>query len=163
MAQHFVVAGLFHVQDFAFQRQDRLKTPVAALFGRAAGALSLDQEQLGAFGLAFGAVGQFAGQASGVQRPFAAGKIAGFAGRLARARGFNGLVDDLAAHCLVLLEEGAQALVDERLHRAGNIGIQLAFGLPLKLRLRQLHADHRDQAFPHIVAAEVFLHIFEQP
>ena len=62
----------------------------------------------------------------------------------------------------VLLEERAQALVDERLHDAGDVGVQLALGLPFELRLRQLHADHRDQSFANVVAGEVLFHVLEQ-
>jgi hypothetical protein len=36
------------------------------------------------------------------------------------------------------------------------------FGLPFELRLRNLHADHGGEAFAHVVAAEIFLHVFEQ-
>ena len=48
MAQHFVVARLFHIKDLALQWEDGLKAPVAALFGGAAGALALDQVDLAA-------------------------------------------------------------------------------------------------------------------
>ncbi len=48
------------------------------------------------------------------------------------------------------------------LHGAGDIGIQLALGLAFELRLRQLHADHGDQAFAHVVAGQIFFHVFEQ-
>ena len=53
----------------------------------------------------------------------------------------------------ILLEELAQPLVDERLHRACDIGVELALGLPFELRLRQLHADDGHQTFAHVVAA----------
>ncbi len=45
----------------------------------------------------------------------------------------------------------------------GDVGVQLALGLPFELRLRQLHADDGHQAFAHVVAAKVFLHVLEQP
>ena len=48
------------------------------------------------------------------------------------------------------------------MHCSGDIGIQFAFGLPFKLRLRQLHADHGDQTFAHVVAGQIFFHVFEQ-
>jgi len=35
-----------------------------------------------------------------------------------------------------------QALVDEGLHGAGDVGVELALGLAFELRLRQLHAHH---------------------
>ena len=53
----------------------------------------------------------------------------------------------------ILLEKRSQPLVDERLHDSRDVGIELALGLAFELRLRQLHADHRDQAFAHVVAA----------
>ena len=45
-AQHLVEAGLLDIEDLAFERQDRLEAPVAALLGRAAGRFALDQVQL---------------------------------------------------------------------------------------------------------------------
>ena len=56
----------------------------------------------------------------------------------------------------------AQALVHEGLHRAGDVGVQLALGLAFELRLRQLHADDGDQTFAHVVAGQVLLHVLEQ-
>ena len=103
--------------------------------------------------MALGAVGQLAGQAAAIERALAAGQVAGLAGSFARARSVDGLVDDLLGDRRVLLEERAQPLVDERLHGAGDVGVELALGLPFELRLRQLHADHRDQTFAHVVAA----------
>ena len=41
-------------------------------------------------------------------------------------------------------------------HSALHVRIELTLGLPLKLRLRQLHADDGGQAFPHIVTAQRF-------
>ena len=70
---------------------------------------------------------------------------------------------DLAHHRRILVEELAQLFVDELDHEALNIGIELALGLSFELRLRQLHADHRGQAFAHVVAGQVFFHVFEQP
>ena len=55
-----------------------------------------------------------------------------------------------------------QALVDESLYDAGDVGIQFALGLSFELRLRQLHADDCDQAFAHIVAGKIFFYVFEQ-
>jgi hypothetical protein len=60
--QHAVEAGALDVQDLAPQRQDRLIMAVAALLGRAAGRVTLDQEQLGLGGIALLTVGELAGQ-----------------------------------------------------------------------------------------------------
>ena len=162
MAQHLVVARFFDVENLALQRQDRLEAAVAALLGGAAGRFTLDQVKLAALRIAFAAVGQLARQTAAIQRAFAPSQVASLAGSFARARRFNRLVDDLARDRRILLEKRAQPLVHERLHRAGDIGVQLALGLAFKLRLRQLHADDGDQAFAHIVAAEIFFHVLEQ-
>ena len=162
VGQHLVVARFFDVENFSLERQDGLKAAVAALFGGAAGGFALDQEQLAAVGIALGAVGKFAGKSAAIERAFAARQVAGFAGGFAGAGGVDRLVDDLAGDGRVLLEECAQPLVDEGLHDAGDIGIQLALGLAFELRLRQLHADHRDQAFADVVAGEIFFYVLEQ-
>ena len=163
VAEHLVVARLLHVQDLALERQDGLEAPVAALLGGAAGAFALDQVHLAAVRLALLAVGQLARQSTAIERAFAAREVAGLARRLARAGGFDRLVDDLARDRRVLLEEAAQPLVDERLHDAGDVGIELALGLSFELRLRQLDADHRHQSFADVVAGEVLFHVLEQP
>ena len=162
VAQHLVVAGLFDVEDLALERQDGLEAAIAALLGGAACAFTLDEVEFAAVGIALGAVGQLAGQAAAVEGTLAPGEVAGLARGLAGACSFNGLVDDLAGDRRILLEEHAEALVDEGLHGAGDVGVELALGLAFELRLRQLDADHRDQAFAHVVAAQVLLHVFEE-
>ena len=96
VAQHLVVAGLLHVEDLSLQRQDGLEAAVASLLGRAACALTLDQVHFAAFGMALGAVGQLARQSAAIERALAAREVAGLACGFARARRFDGLVDDLA-------------------------------------------------------------------
>ena len=59
-AEHPVEARALDVEDLALQRKDRLILAVAALLGRAAGAVALDQEQLGLGGIALRAIVQFA-------------------------------------------------------------------------------------------------------
>ena len=60
--------------------------PVAALLGRAAGGVALDDVEFGVGGIAVGAIGQFAGQAAAGERAFAHG-LAGLAGGFAGAGG----------------------------------------------------------------------------
>ncbi len=162
VAQHLVVAGLFDVEDLALERQDGLEAAIAALLGCAAGAFTLDEVEFAAIRIALRAVGQLAGQAAAVERALAAGEVAGLAGGLAGASSFNGLVDDLAGDGRILLEEHAESLVDEGLHDAGDVGVELALGLAFELRLRQLDADDGDEAFAHVVAAEILLHVLEE-
>jgi len=91
--QHFVVTRFFDVENFSFQRQDGLEASIAALFGGAAGRLSLDQKQLAALRLPFRTIGQLAGKAAAIERAFAASEVAGFPSGFTRAGRFDGFVD----------------------------------------------------------------------
>ena len=162
VAEHLVVARLLDVEDFALEREDGLEFAVAALLGGAAGAFALDEIKLAAVGIALAAVGQLAGKSAAIERALAASKVASFAGGFAGASGFNGLVDDAPGNGRILLEVHAQALIDEGLHDAGDIGVELALGLAFELRLRQLDADHGHQALAHVVAAQILLHVLEE-
>ena len=162
MTQHAVVPGLFDVEDFALQRQNRLEAPVAALFGGAAGRFTFDEKQLAAVRIALLAIRQLAGQPAGIERAFAPRQIAGFAGRFSGARRVDRLRDDLLHHGRILFEELAQFVVDQLLDLAGDIAVQAAFGLAFELRLRNFHADDGGEAFAHVVAGQILFDVFEQ-
>src|SRR6267154_3275936 len=68
---HLVGRGARDVEDLAAQRQDRLRLAVARLLGRAAGAVALDEKDLGSGGAVAGAVGELAGQAQFAGRALA--------------------------------------------------------------------------------------------
>ena len=152
VAQHLVVARFFHVENFALERQNRLVTAIATLLRCSAGRLALDQVEFAAFWTAFAAVCQLTGQATAIEGAFAPGKIASLARCFACTGSFNRLINDAASDGRVLFQEHPQALIQKRLDGSADIGIQLALGLTLKLRLRQLDADDGDQAFTHVVA-----------
>ena len=154
VAEHFVVAGFFDVEDFALERQDGLVTAVAAALGRAAGGFALDEEDFAARGIAFLAIGELSGQAAGIERGFAASKLASFAGGFAGARGVNALADNFSRDGGMLVEIFAEALVDQLLDEALDVAIELALGLAFELGLRQLHGDDGDQAFAHVVTVD---------
>ena len=97
LVEDLVQAGLLDVEDLAPQRQDRLEAPVAALLGRAAGRVALDDVELAAGRVALLAVGELAGQRQPVERALADDEVAGLAGRLAGAGGGQALLDDPAA------------------------------------------------------------------
>src|SRR5581483_4810410 len=77
VAKHLVVTRFFDIENFAFERQDRLKAPVATLFGGSACGFALDQEQFATLWLPFTAIRSFARQSATIKRAFAASKIAG--------------------------------------------------------------------------------------
>ena len=91
--QHLIETRFLHVDDLAFDREDRLETPVAPLLRRTACGVALDDVELGQRGIALGAVRQFAGQTSAGERAFAH-RFASFARRLARAGSHEAFLDD---------------------------------------------------------------------
>ena len=71
MAKHLVVARLFDVEDFTFEREDRLELAIATLLGRAAGRFTLDEVELAQLRFALRAVGELARKATAVERALA--------------------------------------------------------------------------------------------
>ncbi len=94
--EDLVDARLLGVDQLAAQRQDRLEAAVAALLGGTAGGVAFDDVEFGERGIAFGAVGELAGQAAAGERALAH-RLAGLAGGLAGAGGVEALVDDALA------------------------------------------------------------------
>ena len=92
--QHLVKTGAFNVQNFTAQRLNSLIAAVASLFGRAARGISLHNEDFGQGGVFFLAVGQLAGQGRNIHCAFAAGQVAGFAGRFAGCCRFHDFAHD---------------------------------------------------------------------
>src|ERR1700681_4451607 len=62
VAKHLVVARFFYVENFSFERKDRLIFAVAAHFRGAARRFALDDEKFAASRIAFLAIGELAGQ-----------------------------------------------------------------------------------------------------
>ena len=89
--EDLVDARLLDVEDLAAQRQHRLGVAVAALLGRAAGGVALDDEQLGERGVLDRAVGELARQRRVLERRLAPRQVARLARGLARALGLDGL------------------------------------------------------------------------
>ena len=138
--------------------------PVAALLGRAAGGVALDDEELGEGRVAHRAVGELAGQGRVLERRLAAGQVARFAGRLPGRR-VDRLADDPASLAGVLLEELAQLAVDRLFDKAldrrvAEFGLRLP--LLLELGVLELDRDHRGEALADVVSGEVLVFLFEQ-
>ena len=91
VGEHLVDPALLDVDDLAAQRQHRLGVAVAALLGRAAGRVALDDEELGQRRVLDRAVGELAGQGRVLERRLAAGQVARLARRVAGARGVDRL------------------------------------------------------------------------
>ncbi len=152
--EHFVVARLFDIQDFSFERQDGLVAPVAPLFGRASGRFALNNEYLAAGGVALLAIGELAGQPARIHRGFSPRQLARLARRFTRARRLNALADNAPRHGRMLVKVFAQLLIHKLLDVALDVAVQFALGLPLELRLRQPHGNDGNQPFAHVIARD---------
>ena len=156
--KQLVEARLLHVQHLAAQRQDGLELPVAALLGRAARGVALDDVDLAQRRILLLAIGQLARQAHAVEHALAARHLARLARGVARARG----VDDLAADDLGVVRRFLQVVVerlrDDVFHRRAHFARhQLVLGLRLNFGSGTLTREHAGQAFAHVVAGRLDL------
>ena len=151
-----VDAHLFHVQDLSAQRQDRLEHAVAARFGAAACTVALHDKDLALLRVALGAVRQFAGHGGRFQHGLAPGQLAGLAGGLTGPRGAYAAIQNDPRNGGILAQIGGELVVYQTVHNTAHFAVaQLRLGLPLELRLYQLHADDRRDAFPHVLALQI--------
>ena len=128
--QHFFKTCFFDVQNFTFERQNRLEFAVAALHGGTACGVALDEVEFGQGRVFFLAVGKFARQAQTVHHAFAAGNFACFAGGFASARGINDFAGDDFGFGRVFFKEVGQGLVDDFVDDGADFaGNQFVFGL----------------------------------
>ena len=156
--QHLVEARALDIEDLAAQRQHRLEFAVAALLGRAAGGIALDDEDLGLGGVALLTICELAGQAGDVERALAPRQFARLARGLTRLRRLHHLGDHLLGFGRMFLEPLLQQIVDEALDDRTHFGRdQLVLGLRREFRIGAFDAEHAGQAFAAIVAGEVDL------
>ena len=162
IGEDLVESCLLDVEDLAAQRQDGLEAAVAALLGGAACGITLDEVDLGLLRIFDGAVGELARQARHLEGVLAARELACLAGGFARTGGHDGLLDDALRDGRVLVEVLGEALRDDRVDDAADLGVaELRLRLALKLRLADLEADDTGQALAHIVAREVGVLVLE--
>src|SRR5207342_897844 len=127
------------------------------------GGVALDDEELGRLGILDRAVGELAGQRHALERALASRQLTRLARGLARARGRDGLRDDLPRVLRVLLEELGQLLVDGLLDEAGNRRVaELRLRLALELGVRELDRDHGRETLAHVLALEIVLLLLQQ-
>ncbi len=152
--EHLVEPRFLDVDQLAANRQDRLVTPVASLFGRAAGGIALDDVKFGQFRIALRTIGQFSRQTAAGQRAFA-DRFTRFARRFACACRGQHFVENPARDRRILIEERHQPLVNHRVDDAVDLSVdQFHLGLRFEPRIRQLDAQDADQTFAHIVAGD---------
>ena len=149
-----VEAGFLDIDDFALDRQDRLESPVAALFRGAAGRVALDHIEFGEVWVALGAICQLSGESAACERTLA-NRLTSLAGRFAGTGGHEALLDDALANIWILVEVQHEALVADRADNALHLWRnELHLGLGLKTRIGMFHAHDSGEAFEHIVAGD---------
>src|SRR4051794_15604962 len=160
--QHLVEAGALDVEDLPPDREDRLVRGVAGALGGAAGAVTLDDEELALGGVARRAVRELARHRGGLQQRLAAREVARLARRDARALRLHGLRHHLLGLGRVLLEPLRELLVRDLLDHGPHLGVaELGLGLTLELRVAQLHRDDRGETLADVLAEEVVLLLLE--
>lgn len=130
--------------------------------GRAAGAVALDDKQLGLGRVALLAVGELAGQRRTLQRAFAPGQFPRGAGSLPGPGREQGFVQDFAGHSRVFLQKCGEFGCDQLFDKPAHLGVaQLGLGLSLELGLLELDADHGRQTLADVLAREVLIAFLE--
>ena len=162
VAQHLVDARPLDVQDLAADRQDRLEPRVARLLGAAAGAVTLDDEQLGLFGIARRAVGELARHRRRLEQRLAAREVARGPRRDPGPRGLQALLHRGLALGRVLFEPVGELLVGDPLDEGADLGVaELGLGLAFELRVAQLHRDDRGETLADVLAEKVLVLLLE--
>ena len=150
----FVEAGLLDVDDFAFDRQNRLESPVTALLRGAAGRVTFDHVEFGEVWVALGAIRQLSGESTACECPLAH-RFTSLAGRFAGASSHEAFLDDALAHIRILVEMQHEAFVADRAHNALHLGrYQLHLGLGFEAWIGMLDAHNSCQAFENIVTGD---------
>src|SRR5690606_36163714 len=94
VAEDFIEAGTFGVEDLTAQRQDRLEVAVTSLLGGAACRVTFYDVKLGLGRVTFGAVCQFTGQGQRLEGRLADDEVTRLASRITRTSGSQTLGDD---------------------------------------------------------------------
>ena len=150
----FVEAGLLDVDDFAFDRQNRLESPVTALLRRAAGRVTFHHVEFGEVWVALGAIRQLPRESTACECTLA-NRLTRLAGRFAGAGSHEALLDDTLAHIRILVEMQHEAFIADRAYNALHLGrYQLHLGLGFEAWIGMLHAHDSGHAFENIVASD---------
>src|SRR6266540_1834274 len=153
--ENLVDPVLLAVDDLAAERQNRLVRPVAAHLRRAAGGVTLDDEELGGLRILDRAVGELARQRRRLKRALSPRQLTRLARREPRAHRGDTLVDDLPRIGRIFLEELRDLLIDNLLDDAAHPRVaELRLRLPFELRVLQLHGDYAGETFADVLSIE---------
>ena len=147
-----------HVQNLSAQRKDGLEVPVAALFGRTACRVTLDEEYFAGFRVAVRAVGQFAGQSAAAHGVLALHAFTCLAGCDARRGGEHHFVADELGLFRMLFQIVGERFAHGLLHGSRHLRVA-ELGLRLSLELRFCHFDGDDggESFAEVFTCYLYL------
>ena len=145
---HLVGRRAGDVEDLAAQRQDRLGLAVARLLGRAAGAVALDEEDLGAGGAVAGAIGELAGQPQFARRRLAR-QLALLPPPLALLGALGDAIQQHPRGRRIAAEPMVEMVLDGTLDEPRRLGGgEPLLGLALKLRIADEQRQQRSRRPP---------------
>ena len=161
--KHFVKTGFFDVEDFTFERQNRLVFTVSPLFGRTARRVTLDDKYFRQAGIFFLTIGEFTWQTHSVQHTFAARHFTRTTCGVARTCGLNNFVTNDFGFVRTFLQKVMQRLTHDFFHRQTHFGRdQFVFGLRGKFRLRYFDGQYAGETFAHVIARGFDLGFFSK-
>ena len=162
--EHLVDAVLLAVDDLPAQRQDRLVAAVAALLGRAAGRVALDDEELGRLRVVDRAVGELA-RAATCSSSADLRRVSSRALRAARRarEAAIALLTIWRASVGFSSRNSASFALTVGLDEAGDRRVaELRLRLALELRVLELDRDDGGEPLAHVLALEVVLLLLQQ-
>ena len=138
--EHFMPLHFLYVEDFSFQRKDRLRVAIAALLGRTACRIALDKEDFGSLWVFVRAVGQFSGQSASRHRVLPLYAFACLSCCDARRSGQYHLVTNLFCLFGMFFQIISQSLSHGLLNGSRDLTVaQFGFRLTFELRLGYLN------------------------
>jgi len=123
VVQNRVQAGFFDIENFAAQRQDRLKTAVPSLFRRTARRIALHQIDFRLHRIPDRTIGQFSRQGTNFQGAFPPGQFAGFSRRIPSPGGQNRLFNNLAGNGRIFFEKLTEFLKHHRVDNSPDFAV----------------------------------------
>ena len=145
---------LLDVEQFAAKRKDGLRDVVSSALRASARRITLDEEDLGLLDLVARTVRELVRHAARIECALPLDQFARLSGGFSRLGGEDRLLGDLLRFLGVFVEPGAESIGDQLADEALRLLVeQLLLGLVVELRIGDLHAHDRGQAFAEVVAA----------
>ena len=159
---HAMLLGFFDIQDLTAQRHDRLEVPVAALLGRTACRVALDEEDFGDRTVAARTVRQLARKARTRKHGLALHHFAGMARRVPGRCSQDDFLYDGFGVARILLQVVTQGRRHRLIDRCRHLVVaQFGLGLPFELRFCDLDRNYGRQTLAEVVAVDIELEFGE--